>query len=414
MPPWNAQQVLEPTPLPQLTDPDQREDVAPEDMPISRRVWPDYQPKGIRAGSWMFDPMLFAGMFYDSNVFSSDTNKHSDIAAQIGAGLHASTLWERHGIDLKLNEQSTVYKDNPGLNESDVDFKGSAHIDLRHDIQLLTSLRAAYLHEGVGTLSSPAGAVEPTPYSLFSADETWRQEFGRVTASAGARVDSYNYGSVRAQDGTVISQDARDGQVYTAHGRVDYAFSERTAWFASFEGNRRDLRGQPDQPLDSSGYRALTGFDLELTHLIKGEIAGGYMAQHFTAASIGNIEGPAYRAMLTWSPTRRIDVHFDAEQMVTEAADTSSTGVRADALQLGFDYEFRPNIVLSNAATYEKDRFFGQDRSDNVYYIDTQLKYVMNRIATFSLWHRYILRDSNSPGFSFDKHQVGINATARF
>jgi uncharacterized protein (PEP-CTERM system associated) len=118
--------------------------------------------------------------------------------------------------------------------------------------------------------------------------------------------------------------------------------------------------------------------------------------------------------MLTWSPSRQLDIHFNAEQMVTEAADTSSTAVRADAVQLGFDYEIRPNIILSGAGTYERDRFFGEDRSDKVYYVDTQLKYLLSNVMSFSIWHRYLLRDSNSPGSSFDKHQVGINATARF
>src|SRR4029077_18360499 len=112
--------------------------------------------------------------------------------------------------------------------------------------------------------------------------------------SIGGRVDSYNFGSTRAQDGTIINQDARDGQVYTAHGRFDYAFSDKVAWFTSVEGNRRDLRGTANQSLASSGYRALTGFDLELTHLITAELAAGYMAQHFSDPTIGTIAGPAY------------------------------------------------------------------------------------------------------------------------
>jgi hypothetical protein len=414
MPPWNALQILEPTPLPLLSDPDTREDVAPEDTPVKGRVHPEYQPAGIRYGSWMFDPYVTAGGLYDSNVFSSNVNKQADIAAQVGAGLQAHTLWERHGIDLELKELSTVYRDHASLNENDVTFKAGGRYDIDHATQLLMAFEAAYLHEGVGTLTSPAGAVEPTPYSLISGDATLRRETGRITTSFGARIDSYEFGSPHAQDGVAIDQSSRDGQVYTGHGRFDYAISDKAAWFTSIEGNSRDLRGTPAQPISSEGYRALTGFDLELTHLITGEFAGGYMAQHFESATIGNVEGPAYRAMLTWSPSRQLDIHFNAEQMVTEAADTSATGVRADALQLGFDYEFRPNVILSSAGTYEKDHFFGEDRQDKVYYVDTQLKYLLNNVTSISVFHRYLLRDSSSPGFSFDKHQVGINATARF
>ncbi len=414
MPPWNALRVLEPTPWPLLSVPDQGDDLAPEDMPVKQRVQPDYQARGIRSGSWMFSPTLTAGTLYDSNVFSTINDKQSDIAGLLGAGLRARNSSEKNSLDFQLNTQSLFYRKYTGLNETDATFKGSGRFELHHDLELLTSIQAAYLHEEVGTLSSPAGAVQPTPYSLFSGDVTLRRQSGRITTSAGVRADSYDFGSTRAQDGSVINQDAQDGQVYTAHGRIDYAFSEKTGWFTSVEGNRRDLRGSPGQPLDSSGYRALTGFDVEFTHLIKGEIAAGWMAQHFTSSAIGNIDGPAYRAMLTWSPSRRLDIHFNAEQAVTQVADTSPTGVRADALQFGFDYEFRPNIVLSSAATYEKDHFFGVDRLDNVYFVDMQLKYLLSSYGTISILYRYLLRDSSNPGFSYDKHQVGVNATARF
>ena len=414
MPPWNTLQVFEPTPLPELTQSDERPLPAPEDTPVRNRVWPEYQARGIRAGDWMFDPTLMVGGFYDSNVFSSSTNAQSDLAAQVGAGLRAHTLWERHGIDLNAKVQTTRYREQTSLNETDATLKGGAHYDIDHATTLLNGFEAGYLHEGVGTLTSPTGAVEPTPYSIFSDDMALRHEFGRFTGSVGARVDSYNFGSPHAQNGTPIDQSARDGQVYSANGRIDYAFSDKLGVFTAVEGNSRRLRGTTEQSLNSEGYRTLAGIDVALTHLITGEFAGGYMSQDFTDPKIGKIQGPAYRAMLTWSPSRSLDVHFNAEQMVTEAADTSTTGVLADALQLGFDYEFRPNVVLSTGATYEMDSFKGQDRADKVYAVDARLKYLLNRVDSISLYYRYTQRDSNLPDLSFHKHQVGINAAARF
>jgi hypothetical protein len=414
MPPWSAQQVFEPTPLPLLSDPDTREDVAPEDTPVKGRSRPEYDPIGIRYGAWMFNPTLTAGTFYDSNIFSSNTNKVGDIAGEIGAGVRARSLWERHGIDLQAKVLSTDYAAHSGLNETDMSFKGSGHYDIDHATQLLAAFQAAYLHEGVGTLSSPAGAVQPTPYALLSSDLTLRHEFGRLTGSAGFRVDSYDYGSTVAQNGTPISQDSRDGQVYRAHARVDYTFSEKWAVFTAVEGNSRRLRGVPDESLSSDGYRALTGFDLQLTHLITAEIGGGYMSQRFDSDAIGTVQGPTYRAMLTWSPSRMLDVHFNAEQIVSEASDTSVTGILANTVQLGFDYEFRPNVVWSAVAAYERDDFKGQDRGDDVYAIDSRIKYLPNNIASISLWYRFISRQSNLPDFTYDKHQVGLDVAARF
>ncbi|MGL4262024.1 MAG: outer membrane beta-barrel protein, partial [Afipia sp.] len=373
-----------------------------------------YEPVGIRAGSWMLSPKLMSGAFYDSNVFSSNTSKRADIAAVIEPSLRAHTLWERHGIDLSLNAQSTIYNENSSLNQTNARLKGNGWFDIAHDLAILANFQIAHLNEGVGTLSSPANAISPTPYDLFSGDLTVRKEFNRLTTSIGMRVDSYDYGQTRAQDGSIINQDGRDGQIYSLHSRMDYAFSPVLGWFAGVEGNQRNIRGTPAQPLDSQGYRALTGFTVGFTNLLSGEFGAGYAQQRFDAASIGTIEGPSYRAMLTWRPTRLLDVHFKAEQIVTETSDTSSTGVLANAFQLGVDYELQRNVIISLAGGYENDRFFGQSRKDKVMTSDARIKYLMNRYGSISVFHRYTDRNSDIPAFSFDKHQVGINVTAQF
>ena len=170
----------------------------------------------------------------------------------------------------------------------------------------------------------------------------------------------------------------------------------------------------PGHTLDSQGYRALSGFTVELTNLISAEFGAGYVQQRFVDPTIGTIEGPTYRARLTWRPTRLLDVHFNAEQLVTQTADTSSVGVLANALQLGADYELRRNIILSLAAGYESDQFFGQLRKDHVITSDASVKYLLNRFGAISVFHRYTARNSDNPAFSYDKNQVGINVTAQF
>jgi hypothetical protein len=344
-PPWNAQRIFEPSSRPNLTD--SREEVLPEDTPVKNRQQPGYEPVGIRAGSWMFSPSLISGGFYDSNVFSSNTMKRSDLAAVVAPSLRAHTLWDRHGVDLTLDTQSTFYKANPGLDQTNASLKGAAWFDIAQDLAVLTNFQIAHLNVGVGTLSAPSNAVQPTPYNRLSGDVSIRKEFNRLTASIGVRADSYDYGTTLALNGTVIDQSSLDGQIYAVHSRIDYAFSSTLGWFSGVEGNQRDIRGLPGQTLDSQGYRALSGVTVGLTNLISGEFGVGYVEQHFDDPSIGTIEGPSYRAKLTWRPTRLLDVHFKAEQLITQTSDTSATGVLANAMQLGLDYELRRNVILS-------------------------------------------------------------------
>lgn len=412
--PWNAQRVFEPSALPTLSDRENTEIPAPEDTPVKTRQQPGYEPVGIRSGSWMFNPAIAWGTVYDSNVFASNTEKRGDIAAVIEPSLRAHTLWERHGLDLKLDAQSVAYKDTSSLDQNNISLKGAGWFDIARDTVLLGNVQVAHLNEGVGSLSSPSNAVTPTPYNLYAGDLTVRKEWNRLAASFGGRVESYDFQSARAQDGSVINQDSRDGQIYTLHSRVDYAFSPVLGWFGGVEGNTRSIRGTPTQTLDSNGYRALTGVTVGLGHLIRGEFGAGYVEQRFDNPLIGTIAGPAYRARLTWSPTRLLDIHVKAEQLVTQTSDTSATGVLANAVQAGADYEFRRNIILSVMGSYETDHFYGQMRRDHVISTNASVKYLMNRFAAISIYHRYTDRQSDTPIFSYDKHQVGLNVTSQF
>src|SRR4029453_4135451 len=86
-PPWRSPRVFERPPLPQLDDPETVERPEPEDTPVRTRQHPGYEPVGIRSGPWMINPALTSGLLYDSNVFSSNTNRRSDIAGVVEPSL---------------------------------------------------------------------------------------------------------------------------------------------------------------------------------------------------------------------------------------------------------------------------------------------------------------------------------------
>jgi hypothetical protein len=413
-PPWSSLDVFDPVPFAELLSRSLDDVAAPEDNPVKTREHPGYERLGIRAGPWMFTPSVAGGLSYDNNVFATGTDKRSDLAATIKSSLGVRSLWERHGIDIQGDVRTIGYRRYTQLNQTDVSLRARGRVDLWHDAAILTNFRIAREHESVGSLTSPTAAVEPTPYSLASGDVTYWQRINRLAGSIGVRADYYNYGSTRAGDGSIINQDSRDGRVAVAHSRFDYALTPSLGIFTALEINRRDLRGTSTQALASSGYRSLSGINIQLGRLIHGELGAGYASQRFEDPTIGTIAGPAFRGMLTWSPTRMLDLHVKAEQIVTEASDTVAGGVRANAFQIGADYELRRNLVLSVAGTYERDQFFGQTRTDEVRTVQTELKYRLNRYSSISLQHRYFRRDSNVPSASYDKYEVGVNVTARY
>ena len=215
---------------------------------------PGYEQPGIRAGTWMFHPSLMVGGFYSSNVFASPTDKRSDVALRVRPSLSAHTLWGRHAVAIQADMLSETYKENSQLDTIDASFKANGRIDVRHDIAVLTNFRAARLNEAVGSLASPTGAVEPTPYTLVTGDATYWQQFNRLTASAGMRVDSYDFGSTRSQTGQTITSSTglrqsglRDCQCWMAGGTPTLS-GKNTMATGSFKRPLRWARILPCRP----------------------------------------------------------------------------------------------------------------------------------------------------------------------
>ena len=86
--------------------------------------------------------------------------------------------------------------------------------------------------------------------------------------------------------------------------------------------------------------------------------------------------------MLRWSPTRALDFTLKGEEITTEAVDTVTSAVRAQAVMLRADYALRRNVVLSALGSYENDKFVGQDRQDNVYSTMLTVQYLLNRFSS--------------------------------
>jgi len=413
-PPWNAESVFEPVPYAKWWSRYPGEKIAMEDTPVVTRRWPGYEERGIRSGPWMFYPSVRAGALYDSNVFATQGNHKSDIAAVENPSLRVTSLSERNPVTIDAYVKSRQFSHYSDLDQTDASIRAKGRVEITHDSGILYNFQAAYLHESIGSLSSPLGAAEPTPYAYTHENLTYWKQYKRLTVSFGVRNDNYDFGSTRAQNGTTINQDSRDGSIYAGHARVDYAWDANLGLFTAFEGNVRDLKGSPSGSLSSHGYRSLTGINFSLTHLIGGEIGAGYTSQRFDDPTIGTVSGPAFRALLTWSPRRSIDVKLKAEEISTEAVETIASGVRAQSLMLGVDYEFRRNVVLSAFAGYENDKFFGQDRKDDVYSATASLQYLLNRYSSVALNYKYVNRNSNLPTAVYDKHEIGLDVTAHF
>ena len=176
LPPWNAESVFESVPYAKWWSRYPGERIDLEDTPVVTRRWPGYEERGIRSGSWMYYPSVSVGALYDSNVFATQSGHKSDIAAVESPSLRVTSLSERNPVTIDAYVKSRQFSHYSSLDQTDASIRAKGRVDISHDSGVLYNFQAAYLHEAVGSLSSPLGAAEPTPYAYTHADVTyWKQ-----------------------------------------------------------------------------------------------------------------------------------------------------------------------------------------------------------------------------------------------
>ena len=128
-------------------------------------------------------------------------------------------------------------------------------------------------------------------------------------------------------------------------------------------------RGIPGQPLDSDGYRFLSGVNVAFTRLFWVNSAPATCSRDCGTHHSGHIRTCLQGAADLASDARSIDVNLIAEQIVTQTSPTTATGIIADLVQVAVDYEFRRNVVVTVAGSRELDKFVADFRRDNVYVV---------------------------------------------
>jgi hypothetical protein len=105
-PGYSGANPFNPTPQPNVT--------------VQDRPRPDYDPIGLRAGSFFLYPTLDLGGLYDDNVYATRRGTESELAATVTPNVRVLTNWNRHQLSFDLGADMAFYPGNSSLDYQDV------------------------------------------------------------------------------------------------------------------------------------------------------------------------------------------------------------------------------------------------------------------------------------------------------
>ncbi|QGZ93382.1 outer membrane beta-barrel protein [Terricaulis silvestris] len=357
-----------------------------DNVSVRGRPKPEYDASGISVGTFKLYPEMTLSAEYDDNIFATQTDPQEDLVFNVSPSLTLASQWSVHELNLALTAHSRSYNEFSQNDTTDYGIAANGRLDVLRDLRVQGGASYGEATEPLSRSPTSLPLAEPIKYTNTSANLELVKEFSTVRVSTGARYSAADYEDGVLFDLSPVDQDDRDRTVLGATLRVDVAVSPATSLFASVSGNQREYDREPPDVLvnrNSEGYEALVGASFEVTSAVSGEIGVGYLNQTYEDPAVGETSGLAVRADLQWNPDDLVTVSLSAAREVADAGAEGAASYVANNINVGLDYEWRRNVVLSVNAGYSVDDYNGVDREDTRWDGRVRAEYLANSGVAF-------------------------------
>jgi hypothetical protein len=358
---------------------------------VQQRARPDYEAPGIRAGGFLVYPRLEVSATRDDNIFATETSEVDDTIVRIKPEVSIESNWSQNFLSAYARGSFSRYSDNTDEDTEEFGVGTAGRIDVSRQSNIGFGADYARTFEPRTAPTAPRNAVSPVELDTSQFYVSASRSAGYVKLSGRADWRAFDYEDGRTGLGTVIDQDARDRDVASVSGRIDIAVSPDTAVFFQATGNERsyDVASTALEPnRDSSGSEFLLGLNFELSALVRGEVAAGYIQQDFDQAAFEDVEGYGARAQLEWFASELTTFNVSAGRTIEDTPITSVGAFVATNASVSVDHELLRNVILNARLTWGRDEYEGIDREDTRIGASAGGTYLINRNlgvnATFS------------------------------
>jgi len=366
---------------------------------VRERPHPEYEAPGLPFGALTLFPKLQTDLEYIDNVFAVAQGQEADVVLRLRPDVSLESSWSRHSAQLYARGSVNRFAELTSENTADYELGGAGRLDLLRSTVVSGGAAYGKATEPRTSSNTPTGALEPIRFDYGQLNVAASHVFNRFRVSGRADLRSFDYQDAPAPNGRVLDQDDRDRRVTSLTGRGDYAISPDTAVFVQATGNKRqyDVTSTPLRAArDSSGYEVLAGADFQLSNLIRGELAAGYLSQKFDDPRFEDINGFGARGRLEYFVTELTTVTGTLSRSVEDAGIIGSAGFLSTQATVQVDHELLRNVILSASASHFRDEYETIDRNDTRWQFGANATYLLNRRVGVSLgYSRY---DQNSEG----------------
>jgi hypothetical protein len=341
-----------------------------------------FDPVGIGAGSFRLRPAIEVSGGYDTNPARIKAGGGASNFGIVAPELLVNSNWSRHELIANLRGRYTAYGAAPTFDRPAFDGRIDGRIDVTSLTRIDLESRLVVATDNPGSPNIQAGLARLPIYVDVGGSAGLGQRFNRFDVSLKGGVDRTTYQNSTFTDGTTASNDDRNFDQYSTQLRAGYELTPGVRPFVEIDADTRRHDLAVDRfgiDRDSQGRAAKIGSTFELSRILTGQLAFGYLERTYTDPALPNLNGPTFDGSLAWVASALTVVKLTALTSANESTLAGVSGVFTYEVDIEVDHAFRSWLEASLKLTGDRDVYVGLSRQDNRYAGAVALTYKLTR-----------------------------------
>jgi hypothetical protein len=371
---------------------------------VLERPRPDYDPLGIRRGSFLIHPRLDLGVGASDNIFLAATDRQGDGYGLIAPSLNVTSDWSQNQLLLSSGARFRRYFDHPRRNQDEWYFKGLGRLDVTSTLSLTGEGQAERTQEEPFTGEAQSNIAALSSYRRNFGSIRGQYQAGRIEAIVAVDHQDYSFSTIDLAGGGRLDQSNRDRRINRASGQLQYAFSPATAVYGqvSFIDTNYDNSLAPGiANRDSTGYRAIAGISLDAAKLIRGTIGVGYTSRNYTSPLYKDVHGVSVEAKIEYFPTDFTTLTLNLRRVIEDSNIGVTSAYFDNRVSLRFDQEVLRQLILSVGGQYSRQNYIASPDRNQIWQGRVTAHYLASRSISFLADLNYGHRHQFTAGDSF-------------
>jgi hypothetical protein len=366
-----------------------------------------FDPVGIGVGSFRLRPAIEVSGGYDTNPARAPAGGGASNYGIVAPELQVNSSWSRHELTADLRGSYTSYGAAPSLDRPAFDGKIDGRVDVTSLTRIDLESRLVVATDSPGSPNIQAGLARLPISADVGGSVGLGQRFNRFDVALKGGLDRTTYQNSTFTDGTTASNDDRNFDQYSTQLHTGYELTPGVKPFVELDADRRHHDLAIDRSgfeRDSDGRAAQIGSTFELSRILTGQLAFGYLERGYADPRLQTLAGPTLDASLTWVASALTTVKLTATTTANESTLAEVSGVITHELGIEVDHALRTWLEASLKLTGDRDNYAGIPRQDNRYAEGAALTYKLSRELQLKGELRHEWLTSNTVGNNYQAY----------